>query len=88
MEIMIVTILAALAFSPLLVAYRRHQKGKNPKGAMALNIVSVFALCLLTTGMGIGGASRSGRAFTGGASSSGGTVSRWHCHQIHCSFCS
>ena len=53
MEIMIVTILAALAFSPLLVAYRRHQKGKNPKGAMALNIVSVFALCLLTTGMGI-----------------------------------
>ncbi len=55
MEIMIVTILAALAFSPLLVAYRRHQKGKNPKGAMALNIVSVFALCLLTTGMGIGG---------------------------------
>ena len=43
MEIMIVTILAALAFSPLLVAYRRHQKGKNPKGAMALNIVSVFA---------------------------------------------
>ncbi len=31
MEIMIVTILAALAFSPLLVAYRRHQKGKTPR---------------------------------------------------------
>ena len=55
MEIMIVTVLAALAFSPLLLAYRRHQSGRSPKGAMAVNIVAVFALCLLTTGMGIGG---------------------------------
>ena len=55
MEIMIVTVLAALAFSPLLLAYSRHQSGRSPKGAMAVNIVAVFALCLLTTGMGIGG---------------------------------
>lgn len=55
MEIMIVTVLATLAFSPLLLAYRRHQSGRSPKGAMAVNIVAVFALCLLTTGMGIGG---------------------------------
>ena len=55
MEIMIVTILAALAFSPLLLAYRRRQSGRSPKGAIIVNIVAVFALCLLTTGMGIGG---------------------------------
>ena len=71
MEIMIVTILAALAFSPLLVAYRRHQKGKNPKGAMALNIVSVFALCLLTTGMGIGGLAAGEQAASAASSSAG-----------------
>ena len=47
-----------------------------------------FSVLCLGIGTGIGGASRSGRTFTGGASSSGGTVSRWHCHQIHCSFCS
>lgn len=55
MEIMLVTFLAALAFSPLLLAYYRHKHGKNPKLAMVVNIAAVFALCLLTTGMGIGG---------------------------------
>ena len=55
MEIIMVTLLTALAFSPLLLAYHRQKNGKNPKAALALNIVSVFALCLLTTGMGIGG---------------------------------
>ena len=55
MEIMLVTLLAALAFSPLLLAYYRHKHGRNPKVAMAVNIAAVFALCLLTTGMGIGG---------------------------------
>ena len=55
MEILVVTLLAALAFSPLLLAYHRQKHGRSPKLAMAVNIVAVFALCLLTTGMGIGG---------------------------------
>lgn len=55
MKLLVLTILTALAFSPLALAYRRHRQGKSPKGAMAVNIIAVFALCLLTTGLGIGG---------------------------------
>lgn len=54
MEILVVTLLALLSFSPLLFAYRRHAKGKNPKSALVLNIISVFSLCILATGVGIG----------------------------------
>ena len=72
MEIMIVTVLAALAFSPLLLAYSRHQSGRSPKGAMAVNIVAVFALCLLTTGMGIGGHAMAAEQGAAAASSSAG----------------
>lgn len=55
MKILTVTILAMLAFSPLLLAYHRQKTGKSPKFALAVNIIAVFSLCLLTTGMGIGG---------------------------------
>ncbi len=73
MEIMLVTLLAALAFSPLLLAYYRHKHGRNPKVAMAVNIAAVFALCLLTTGMGIGGhALAAGTEAAGAASSATG----------------
>ncbi len=69
MKILTVTLLAALAFSPLLLAYRRQKNGKNPKTALVMNIVAVFALCLLTTGMGIGGT-----AFAAGTADSAATA--------------
>ena len=71
MEILVVTLLAALAFSPLLLAYHRQKHGRSPKLAMAVNIVAVFALCLLTTGMGIGG----GIAVASSASAAVGAIS-------------
>lgn len=73
MKLLVMMLLTVLAFSPLLLAYRRHRQGKSPKGAMAVNIVAVFALCLLTTGLGIGGhVMAAGEPAAAAASSSAG----------------
>lgn len=72
MKLFWIVVLTALAFSPLLLAYRRHRQGKSPKGAMAVNIVAVFALCLLTTGLGIGGHALAAGETVSAASSSAG----------------
>ena len=53
MMVLIVSLLAAVSFLPLLVAYRQKAKGKNPKKAVVINIISVFMLCILTTAFGI-----------------------------------
>ena len=71
MKVLTTTLLALLAFSPLLLCYVQKKRGRNPKIALAVNIVAVFALCILTTGFGMAGhALAAGEAEAAGAAAS------------------
>lgn len=45
----IILLLAAALLCPLFMIYRRQKTGKPVRGALVGNIVSFFALCILTT---------------------------------------
>jgi V/A-type H+-transporting ATPase subunit K len=49
MEFIITLALVAALLCPLFFIYKRHQTGKNVRGALIGNIVSFFALCVLST---------------------------------------
>ncbi len=55
MEFAITLLLVAALLCPLFFIYKRHRSGKNVRGALIGNIVSFFALCILSTVFVMGG---------------------------------
>lgn len=72
MEFLLVLFLVAALLCPLFFIYKRHQTGKPVRGALIGNIVSFFALCILSTVFVMGG---SALAATGDAASAASGVS-------------
>lgn len=79
MRFLITGLLLAAAFSPLIYAYLNREKEKKARLALFANIVSVFAVCLLSAGFalvlpaaaadgaGAAQAAKSGLAYIGAA---------------------